>query len=156
MEGFCSDLSAGRWQDAVTRFGSAQELSQAMAEMEKDPQSKQVLDALLGSSKCKVTGAQDNTVTLEMDTVNGRVVLANVMADSIGLALASAFGGSDDKMMQEALMAKLVQGFTSPTAPRTKTSVDVTLEQRDGHWVPAQGNDEFGSALVGGMDKFGQ
>lgn len=157
MEGFCSDLSAGKWEQAMTSLGSENDVKAAMADMEKDPQSKQVLDAMMKSAKCKVVAVKDNTVTLETDTINAQAVLGGVMADAMGLAFMSAFGGPEgEKMMEQAVLAKMLEGFANPNAPRAKATVDVALEQVDGKWVPAKENPAFASALVGGIDQLGQ
>lgn len=153
MEGFCSDLSAGQWEQAVTRLGGKGDLQDTL----KDPEARQLLDAMLGSAKCKVVAAKDNTVTLEMDTVNGQAVMTTVMADAMGLALMTPEGGTDNEQaLQDALVAKLTAGLTSKDAPRSVNRVDVVLQQEGGEWVPAESNDPFASALTGGMDKFGE
>ena len=157
MEGFCSDLSAGKWDQAMATLGSENDVKAAMSEMEKDPQSKQVLDAMMKSARCKVVAVKDNTVTLDTDTINAQAVLGSVMADAMGLAFMSAFGGPEgEKMMEQAVLAKMVEGFVNPNAPRSKGTVDVVLEQVDGKWVPAKENQAFASALMGGIDKLGQ
>lgn len=153
MKGFCSDLSAGRWEQAVTRLGAEGDLQDTL----KDPQARQLMNAMLGTAKCKVVAAKDHTVTLEMDTVNGQAVATTVMADAMGMALTAAAGGLDrDQALQDALVAKLIAGLTSKDAPRSVNRVDVELKQEGGEWVPVESNDPFASALTGGMDKFGE
>lgn len=157
MQSFCNDLSAGHWEKAMTQLGQESEMRKSIGDLENDPQSKQVVGAMLSSAKCKVTAAKDNQVSLEMDTVNGSAVIGQVMADSLGMAFVSAFSGPDGKKaLEEAMLTKMVEGFTSPNAPRRKTQVDVQMEKQGGQWVPATGNDEFASALVGGVDQLGK
>lgn len=156
MKEFCSELTAGNWQKAFEVFGDADTIKTALADIEKEPETKQLAEAVFGSSKCSVAASKDSMVTLDVDAVNAQAVTAGVMADSIGMALMSAFGGeSGQKLMQDAMMAKLVSGLTAENAPRTQKQVVVEMKQVDGHWMPSDGDDLL-SAITGGIDKLGQ
>lgn len=156
MQGFCSDLSKGQWQDAFKNFADAATFKAALTDLEKDQQTKQLVEGVFSHAKCTVTNAKDNNVTLEVDAVNARVVTGQVMAESMGLAFMSAFGGKDgEKMMQEAVMAKFVTALNDPNAPRTKTTVTVPMQKVGNTWVPQDG-EKLLSALTGGLDQLGQ
>lgn len=152
MTGFCSDLSAGRWEEALGTFADADEVRTVLADLEKEPEMKALAGAMFGGSRCSVKDTENNVVTLDVDAVNAQAVTAGVMADSIGMAFMSAFGGPEgERAMQEAVMAKLTAGLSAEDAPRRQMQVAITMEEVDGRWVPLEG-EKLLSAIAGGMD----